>query len=50
MERSEIWVGIDAARSFPDFASFHPGYLLSGLFNNFLDSLRVTLVDAAIER
>jgi len=28
MERSEIRAGIDAARSFPDFAAFHPGYLL----------------------
>jgi hypothetical protein len=27
MERSEIRVGIDAARSFPDFAALHPGYV-----------------------
>jgi hypothetical protein len=28
MERSEIRVSIDAARSFLDFAALHPGYLL----------------------
>jgi hypothetical protein len=28
MERSEIRADIDAARLFPDFAAFHPGYLL----------------------
>jgi hypothetical protein len=28
MERSEIRVGIDAARSFPEFAALDPGYLL----------------------
>jgi hypothetical protein len=28
MERSEIRVSIDAARSLPDFAVLHPGYLL----------------------
>jgi len=27
MERSEIQVNISAARSFPDFAALHPGYL-----------------------
>jgi hypothetical protein len=30
MERSEIRVGIDTSRSFPDFAALHPGYLLDG--------------------
>jgi hypothetical protein len=27
MERSEIRAGIDAARSFPDFAALNPSYL-----------------------
>ena len=31
MERSEIRVSIDAARSFPDFAALHPGYLLHSI-------------------
>jgi hypothetical protein len=28
MERSEIRVSLDAARSSPDFAALHPGYSL----------------------